>query len=525
MILDAPGATLTPSSVTAFLLEASAGTRGAEVVLRVDEGVVEFAGDRGTLLVREGESASLRGDGSPTPASGYTRAERSEFDAWVGERVRGLVAPDAPATADSYLPDELGSYRGTLARHGSWDYEPDYGYVWYPTVAVDWRPYSVGRWDRVGAYGWFWIGHDPWAWPTHHYGRWGYRSGRWFWMPRRAWAPAWVSWSVGPGYVGWCPLGYDDRPVFSFGVGFNSWGGSYYVRSRGYDRYDYWRGWSVLASDRFHSRRYHYGRDYVDARRLSRDVTSAFVTQRVPPSWRGRSNYAVPRSSASPGAWSSATPGTGRIAVPRVAGPRGESASGAEPYERARPYMDRRAVARPSDPSPGTEPYDRARPYMDRRAAPGAARSPGGASPGVAVPRRSPAATPEGQSGPKGMWRQPAARPPQESPRVARPSRGSGAWGASAPSDAQRPPSAPERRYAAPRAEPRGADRPAPRSYSAPERSSPRSGGSRPSWGGSAAPRSAPRAASPSSGRGAPSGGATPRGGSQGQARSRSPRG
>src|SRR5205814_600959 len=27
--------------------------------------------------------------------------------------------------------------------------------------------------------------------------------------------PAWVSWASAPGYVSWCPLGYDGRPVIS----------------------------------------------------------------------------------------------------------------------------------------------------------------------------------------------------------------------------------------------------------------------------------------------------------------------
>ena len=230
LVVDAPGATITPSSVASFLVEATVGPRGDEVVVRVDDGVVELAGDRETLLVRAGESAALRADGRPTPASGYTRAERNEFDVWTGERMRAYEPGPAATPAADYLPDELGSYRGTLSRYGSWDYDEDYGHVWYPSVEADWRPYSVGRWDRVGAYGWFWIGSDPWAWPTHHYGRWGYRAGRWFWAPRRVWAPAWVSWSIGPGYVGWCPLGFDDRPVFGFGLSFGSWGSPYYYR-------------------------------------------------------------------------------------------------------------------------------------------------------------------------------------------------------------------------------------------------------------------------------------------------------
>ena len=55
------------------------------------------------------------------------------------------------------------------------------------------------------------LDRDPWAWPTHHYGRWGFSAGSWFWIPGRTWGPAWVSWAYAPGYVSWCPLGWNNR--------------------------------------------------------------------------------------------------------------------------------------------------------------------------------------------------------------------------------------------------------------------------------------------------------------------------
>ena len=42
---------------------------------------------------------------------------------------------------------------------------------------------------------------------------------RWFWIPDRRWGPAWVSWAAAPGYVSWCPLGFDNRPVFALSIG------------------------------------------------------------------------------------------------------------------------------------------------------------------------------------------------------------------------------------------------------------------------------------------------------------------
>jgi hypothetical protein len=35
----------------------------------------------------------------------------------------------------------------------------------------------------------------------------------WYWIPGNVWGPGWVSWAYGGNYVGWCPLGYRDKPV------------------------------------------------------------------------------------------------------------------------------------------------------------------------------------------------------------------------------------------------------------------------------------------------------------------------
>ena len=78
---------------------------------------------------------------------------------------------------------------------------PIYGYVWYPRVTVGWRPYHHGRWSFAARSAGSGSASIVWAWPTHHYGRWGYGSNRWFWIPGRRWAPAWVSWAYAPGYV------------------------------------------------------------------------------------------------------------------------------------------------------------------------------------------------------------------------------------------------------------------------------------------------------------------------------------
>ena len=44
--------------------------------------------------------------------------------------------------------------------------------------------------------------------------------------PGADWAPAWVSWASAPGYVSWCPLGWNNRPIFALNV--NVYGGRRY---------------------------------------------------------------------------------------------------------------------------------------------------------------------------------------------------------------------------------------------------------------------------------------------------------
>jgi len=94
-----------------------------------------------------------------------------------------------------------------LSPHGEWVVVGSYGRCWRPTrVEVGWRPYADGQWRRTDA-GWYWASDEPWGWATYHYGRWDWSVDfGWIWVPHTQWAPAWVSWRQGAGYVGWAPL-------------------------------------------------------------------------------------------------------------------------------------------------------------------------------------------------------------------------------------------------------------------------------------------------------------------------------
>ncbi len=120
---------------------------------------------------------------------------------------------------------EVGFFYGALSPYGEWVRHPYYGWVWFPrNMQAGWRPYSNGRWV-MSDYGWTWVSYERFGWATYHYGRWAWdRYVGWLWVPGTDWAPAWVAWQQGNGYIGWAPLppavGFDLRVGIQLG-GFN----------------------------------------------------------------------------------------------------------------------------------------------------------------------------------------------------------------------------------------------------------------------------------------------------------------
>lgn len=97
-------------------------------------------------------------------------------------------------------------FEAPLAAQGTWVEVRSYGRCWHPVgVAVDWRPYCAGEWLWTDC-GWYWQSDEPWAWACYHYGSWVLDPVLgWVWVPGIEWAPAWVYWRTGGGYVGWAP--------------------------------------------------------------------------------------------------------------------------------------------------------------------------------------------------------------------------------------------------------------------------------------------------------------------------------
>ncbi len=444
------------------------------------------------VLVREGDAA-------PYPTA-FNSARVDDFSRWS----MALIDGRRGATSTQYLPADVRMYGSTFDQYGSWNYDNSYGYVWYPRVAVGWRPYYHGRWRHVGHYGWNFVGYDPWGWATHHYGRWGLSGGgSWFWIPSAGWSAAWVNWAVSPGYVGWCPLGWNNRPVIGWGHG------PYYAHYKpNYGYGGHWRAWNVVPVHSFRGGAPIHRQQFDPTPFRGGPRAPNFIVQPTPP------NIAVPRGSVvAPGAriagpsvtprsdqsrrgsavpdpgsmrtpsrWSSTFASRGAAAAaaaPPVVYYRGGSvssdSSGASAYERAGVAVPRNLPASPTRPSrSGTTSMS---PY-------GANISPYGASMAPYGATTSPYAVPRG--GARGVETPPPARTPE-----------SGAAGYRSPEYR-----APERR--AP--ESRAPDTRAPQ-YRAPE--SPRSRGdaggySAPRGGDSASPRGGgPRSEGGSRGSGA----------------------
>ena len=118
-----------------------------------------------------------------------------------------VVEAPAPSSATTVVIQSDEDFYQPLSPYGQWVVAGDYGRVWRPAnVDAGWRPYANGHWELTDD-GWYWESDEPWGWATYHYGRWELSAGYgWIWVPQTEWAPAWVEWRQGGGYVGWAPL-------------------------------------------------------------------------------------------------------------------------------------------------------------------------------------------------------------------------------------------------------------------------------------------------------------------------------
>lgn len=160
-------------------------------------------------------------------------------------------------------------FYNSLAPYGEWIEYPSYGWVWSPVnVEPGWRPYTDGYWVFSDDYGWTYMADNEWGWAVYHYGRWTFDPQYgWLWVPGTVWAPAWVAWRHGNGYMGWAPL--PPQAQWSMDAGFRV------------GRFDFnvgidWGSWAFVQNDYFLDRDVHR-RIVVPAR----NVTIINITNNV----------------------------------------------------------------------------------------------------------------------------------------------------------------------------------------------------------------------------------------------------
>ncbi|MBI5614930.1 MAG: hypothetical protein HY943_01440 [Gammaproteobacteria bacterium] len=214
--VETPGGTATLREPGWYHLEAGppqGGMPGRSGALAVLAGSAEFGGPFATVALAPGQRADSDGSGE---APEISAAVPTDLDAWEPRDERGT----AMAETLRYVSPDMTGYQD-LETQGHWETMPDYGPVWYPTVAIaDWAPYRYGRWRYVAPWGWTWIDDAPWGFAPFHYGRWVRIGLRWAWTPgaferRPVYAPALVSFfdtddTDGPS-IGWVPLGPRER--------------------------------------------------------------------------------------------------------------------------------------------------------------------------------------------------------------------------------------------------------------------------------------------------------------------------
>lgn len=201
--IDTPLTSISSYDNSLISIDAS-NTRETEVSVIKGYSVVETA--NGRTRVTAGQSLLLHQDMSaeiaPLPPP-------DQWEKWNQKRDRKLAAAGESLR---YLPNELDSSAPDLDENGSWIFNPEFGYVWQPRLALtpDWAPYRDGRWIwSRGTY--VWVSYEPWGWGPYHYGRWAYVSGYgWVWVPPHRneviWSPGYVAWVEYRDGIAWVPL-------------------------------------------------------------------------------------------------------------------------------------------------------------------------------------------------------------------------------------------------------------------------------------------------------------------------------
>ena len=278
--IDTPSGSVYTQTAGTYRVDVVDGVTTSVTTVSGLEAVAELASEQSSVLVGTGQRSFLEAGGQPQEPFVFDRSRSDGLDSWSHARDREQARRRSVPLAE--VPTEVHRYVEDLTDYGTWRENEEHGAVWYPTsVGAGWAPYRDGRWGYT-SYGYTWVSHEPWGWAPYHYGRWGCNHHGWYWVPGRHWAPAWVSFAVGPAWIGWSPLGYHGGSVFAYDHGF--YGAGRYPHHKGRRRYrggkavprhvyDHGAGWNF-------SRKEHFGRR-GRARLRASDVRSTSARARM----------------------------------------------------------------------------------------------------------------------------------------------------------------------------------------------------------------------------------------------------
>ena len=274
--IDTPSGSVYPQTAGTYRVDV---VDGVTTTVSVLQGVAELASEQSSVLIATEQRSFLEAGGQPQEPSVFDASRSDAFDSWSHARDR--EQPRRRRVPLAEVPTEVHHYVDDLTDYGTWRANEEYGAVWYPTSGAGWAPYRDGRW-RYTSYGYTWVSYEPWGWAPYHYGRWSYNHHGWYWIPGRHWGPAWVSFAVGPFWIGWSPLGHHGGSVFAYDHGFYGAGRYPHHHGRRYSRggravprhvYDHGAGWNF-------SRKEHFGR-HGKARLRASDVRSTAARARM----------------------------------------------------------------------------------------------------------------------------------------------------------------------------------------------------------------------------------------------------
>jgi hypothetical protein len=218
--IDTPNLAFNVTQAGAFRIDVNENGDATRITAIRGEG--EVSANAQTYTIHAGERGEFNGVDDVTSFVAAAPAP-DDFDRWSNDR----DLRDDNSVSARYVSRDVPGY-SDLDENGSWNEEPDYGPVWYPSqVDAGWAPYSYGSWNYVGPWGWTWVGYEPWGFAPYHYGRWAFIGSRWGWCPgpyyaRPIYGPAFVGFLGGGfgfgfgGGIGWFPLGFHEpfRPWY-----------------------------------------------------------------------------------------------------------------------------------------------------------------------------------------------------------------------------------------------------------------------------------------------------------------------